>query len=195
MSSGDKNQLKLGQLIKAEVQLVKDYGIITQIKSKDESIKTGFILNDHKLGQKYKPGQTVHCRVMDIDQVKKIADLKEVKADTADEDTKTFKEGAKVKAIVELNKEGYLVLALKNARHKLGICKHTFFNQDDSTKGDFLIGEELETKVHAFNETAGLFELVHLPKPAKKAGLIAQLKEGVKFTGVIRSIKAQCLYV
>ena len=40
--------VKLGQEIDAQVQLVKDYGIITQIEG--ENVQTGFIINDHKGG-------------------------------------------------------------------------------------------------------------------------------------------------
>lgn len=44
--------LNLGQEIDANVQLVKDYGII--VKMEGENVQTGFIINDHKEGKKHK---------------------------------------------------------------------------------------------------------------------------------------------
>lgn len=52
--------LKVGEQVEAEVQLIKDYGLIVALKL-DSDVKTGFILNDHKLSQKYKPGQKLTC--------------------------------------------------------------------------------------------------------------------------------------
>lgn len=49
---------------------------------------------------------------MDIDTNKKIADLKEVGSKTKDS-AKELKAGQKMKAIVELNKDGWCVLAFK----------------------------------------------------------------------------------
>lgn len=139
--------IKIGQQIEAEVQLVKDYGIIAQLSGVESSVKTGFILNDHKLNTKYKPGQILTCRVLDIDAVKKIADLKEIDSSKAPK-SKEFKEGERSKAIVELNKEGYLVVALKGNRAALGICLNNNFNQDQETRETFEIGEEIEVKAN-----------------------------------------------
>ena len=57
---------------------MKDYGIIAKIKAEETStVQTGFIMNDQKAHSKYKQGQSLRCRVLDIDPVKKIADLSE----------------------------------------------------------------------------------------------------------------------
>ena len=150
--------------VKAEVQLVKDYGIIAQIKIEGASdFKTGFILNDHKLAQKYKPGQVISCRVLDIDATKKIVDLKEI--DKVTEASKEFKAGHKSKGIIELNKEGYLVVSLKSNRSVLGVCLNNNFNQD-AVKESFEIGEEIEVKANKKN--GHFFELVIVKKEAEK---------------------------
>lgn len=73
-------QLKIGQKVEAQIQLVKDYGIIAQIKSDDKAIiQTGFIVNDQRSSDSkaYKQGQLLKCRVLDIDPAKGIADLSE----------------------------------------------------------------------------------------------------------------------
>jgi len=76
--------LKIGQAVEAQVQLVKDYGVIVQIAGESEAggVQTGFIMNDQKSSHKYKQGQTLSCKVLDIDPVKKIADLSEKLAST-----------------------------------------------------------------------------------------------------------------
>ena len=113
---------------------MKDYGIIAQITSETSGIQTGFILNDHKLSSKYKPGQSLKCRVLDIDYSKKIADLKELSDKTSGEvvikasSKKAMKPEHKTKAIVELNKEGYLVVSVKSSRSTLGLCIHSNLN-------------------------------------------------------------------
>lgn len=74
----ESSGLKVGSEVDAEVQLVKDYGIIAKIKAEEESlVQTGFIMNDQKSKQKYKQGQALRCRVLDIDPIKNIADLSE----------------------------------------------------------------------------------------------------------------------
>jgi ribosomal protein S1 len=119
--------VKLGQEIDAQVQLVKDYGIITQIEG--ENVQTGFIINDHKGGQgKYKQGQALKCVILDVDPNKKIADLSEKTFKKSDKDIKV---GSSCKAIVELNKDSYLICSLKNNRKKFGICIMQNFNMDD----------------------------------------------------------------
>lgn len=119
--------VKLGQEIDAQVQLVKDYGIITQIEG--ENVQTGFIINDHKGGQgKYKQGQALKCVILDVDPLKKIADLSEKTFKKSDKDIIV---GSSCKAIVELNKDSYLICSLKNNRKKFGICIMQNFNMDD----------------------------------------------------------------
>jgi len=122
--------VKLGQEIDAQVQLVKDYGIITQIEG--ENVQTGFIINDHKGAHgKYKQGQAVKCVILDVDPVKKIADLSEKTFKKSD---KEIQVGSSCKAIVELNKDSYLICSLKNNRRKFGICIMQNLNQDDDVE-------------------------------------------------------------
>lgn len=66
-------QYKVGQTVIAEVQLVKDYGLIVNVDSQ----YTGLIVNEHKSGTKYKAGKKIDCVVLDIDAEKKIIDLSE----------------------------------------------------------------------------------------------------------------------
>jgi len=64
------------------------------------------------------------CRVLDIDPVKKIADLSEKlgNSKTLKSSNKEFKSGSETKAIVELNKDNYLITTLKNDRSKICLC-------------------------------------------------------------------------
>jgi ribosomal protein S1 len=122
--------LNLGQEIEASVQLVKDYGIIVQMEG--ENVQTGFIINDHKDGKsKYKQGQALKCTVLDVDPLKKIADLSEK---TFKKSEKEIKIGSSTKAIIELNKESYLICSLKNNRRKFGICILQNLNHDDTVE-------------------------------------------------------------
>lgn len=162
--------------------------------------KTGFILNDHKLSSKYKIGQKLVCRVLDIDTQKKIADLKELPKGTAAEEPnlKKIKVDSKQKVVIELNKDEYFVVSFKNQRHVLGLCLASNFNQDAEASG-LQIGDEIEVLVNQWNEQGRFFELIQVPKEEKKknsgGGEITELKEGVKFNGKITSIKAQAIYV
>lgn len=65
---------KIGQKVKVEVQLVKDYGLIVAV----DSTFTGFIVNDQTSSKKeYKAGQSIEAIVLDVDYDKKIIDLSE----------------------------------------------------------------------------------------------------------------------
>ena len=112
--------VKIGSEASAEVQLIKEYGLIAQL-SGDSEIKTGFILNDHKQGQKYKQGQTLACRILDVDPKKKIVDLKEVDKNMKVEG-KAVKKGQTCKGNIELNKEAYAIVSMKTNRSQLGLC-------------------------------------------------------------------------
>jgi hypothetical protein len=57
--------------------------------------------------------------VLDVDPVKKIADLSEK---TFKKSEKEVKVGSSCKAIVELNKDSYVICSMKNNRRKFGIC-------------------------------------------------------------------------
>jgi ribosomal protein S1 len=165
-----------------------------QILTEGHEVKTGFILNDHKLQSKYKTGMKLKCRVLDVDFDKKIADLKEISDKQTEEGSKTFKPDQKVKVIVEINKEGYLVVSLKSQRQTLGLCFYQNFNQD-AEKPEFEVGQEIEAIVRAQNEKNGFYELFLAPKEAEKTRTAGgstptiELKAGIKFSGQIRSIK------
>jgi ribosomal protein S1 len=192
--------LKIGDEVQCEVQLVKDYGIIAKMVGVEGNVQTGFILNDHKFGQKYKSGQSLTCRVLDIDISKKIADLKEVETSKS-HTQKDFKLDQTQKGIVELNKDGYIVVSLKSCRTTLGICLNNNFNQDQESLSAFEIGEQIEV-IAVKKSKGGFFELVKVDKDAeapKKSSQnstsLAELKEGIKLNGQIKSIKQQCIYV
>jgi ribosomal protein S1 len=158
-------------------------------------------LNDHKIGGKYKAGQKLTCRVLDVDSVKKIADLKELPKGTEDQgQIKTkFKADQKHKVVVELIKDDYLIVSFKNSRATLGICLAKNFNQDSDSQ-DIQIGDEVEAQVNKLNKEGGFYELIQVPKETKKkrgdgSGTLSELKPGIKVNGQIKSIKAQCIYV
>ena len=77
--------MRVGQKVKAQVQLVKDYGLILQLVAKDSTNNssnnmTGFIVNDQlaHLDKGYKVGQVLsECIVLDTDPEKHIVDLSE----------------------------------------------------------------------------------------------------------------------
>lgn len=103
--------------VKATVQLVKDYGLIAAIEGHPDF--TGFVVNEQKAsGKTYKISSVVECIVLDIDSNKKIADLSERLIESKTSKLKFENQ----KAIVELNKEQYLIVSLKKARQQIGVC-------------------------------------------------------------------------
>ena len=145
-------------------------------------MQTGFIINDHKGGQgKYKQGQALKCVILDVDPLKKIADLSEKTFKKSDKDIKV---GSTCKAIVELNKDSYLICSLKNNRMKFGICIVQNFNMDDHVD-QAQIGEEIEVKVLSYSHK--LYQLIPSPKIVEKkkspSNKSFELKEGIKFMG------------
>ena len=155
-------------------------------------------MNDQKKDKKYKQGQAIKCRVLDIDPVKNIADLSEKLIDVKSK-TASIEKGAKVKAIIELNKESYLIVSIKSNRSKIGFCMLTNFNSDQTSNPHvgLQIGEEIEVEVVTKN-SMGFYELVpavqaDAKKSAKRERV--ELTEGTKFNGMIKSIKNQCMYV
>ena len=78
-------------------------------------------------GKVYKDGETVvNCIVLDIDSEKKIVDLSERLYSAEESKQKKAKKGEEgnsyQKAVVELNKEQYLVVSLKSDRTSIGVC-------------------------------------------------------------------------
>lgn len=120
----------IGQTVKADVQLVKDYGVIVKISGNDE-LATGFIINAQTSSKKFKPGHSIKCRVLDVDPTKKMADLSEKLGDVKEGKKKEAKVGDEHKAIVELNKDSFVVMSLKSDRSKIGFCILHNFNKDD----------------------------------------------------------------
>ena len=197
-----KSGLQVGSEVEAEVQLVKDYGLIAKIKVEESSlVQTGFIMNDQKAKSKYKQGQALRCRVLDIDPTKNIADLSEKLIDIkAKGGAKELADGSKCKAVVELNKESYLIVSIKTNRARIGFCMLSNFNsdQDSNSHSHIQIGDEIEVEVVKKN-THGFYELVHVAAAAEgkksKTRESVELKEGIRFNGQIKSIKHQCLYI
>lgn len=116
---------------------------------------------------------------------------------------KELQVGAQCKAIVELNKETYLIVSIKSDRSKICLCIMSNFNKDDATNPSqtLQIGDEIDVKVVGKNEN-GLYELVPFANSSdikKKQSSSStdgiELKEGIKFNGQIKSIKNQCMYI
>lgn len=108
---------------------MKDYGLIAQLDDCEDGL-TGFIVNEQKasVDKTYKAGKTsLDCIVLDIDNEKRIVDLSE-RLFTVEEESKVSKKskdaiwGGYQKAVVELNKEKYLVVTLKSDRTRVAVC-------------------------------------------------------------------------
>ena len=115
---------------------------------------TGFIVNEQKLNTEktYKVGEVISdCVVLDIDFEKKIVDLSE-RLVSNEESKKAKKKDAKQegfqKAVVELNKEKYLVVSLKADRSRVGLCVlHNLSAESHSAYQSYGIGDEIDVKV------------------------------------------------
>ena len=112
---------------------------------------------------------------------------------------KELASGSKCKAVVELNKESYLILSIKSNRSKIGFCTFSNFNSDQASNphSHLQIGDELEVEVVKKN-SHGFYELIPAPstetkKTTKRENV--ELTEGIRFNGKIMSIKHQCLYI
>jgi len=167
--------------------LVKDYGVIVKISDNDE-LSTGFIINSQTISKKYKQGQKIKCRVLDIDPTKKMADLSEKLAE-GKSGKKEPKVGDECKVVVELNKDSFVVVSLKQNRSKIGFCILQSFNRDDLDFKAPEIGDELDARVVGFRE--GVMEVVEARKEKDKkvTRRSIELNEGTKFVGVVKSIK------
>ena len=147
------DSLMIGQKVQAKVQLVKDYGLILDIVGSSGSM-TGFIVNEQKLKQdkSYKVGEKISdLVVLDIDFEKKIVDLSErltVNEESKQAKKKDAQQGGFQKAVVELNKEQYLVVSLKADRSKIGVCVlHGLSAESHSIYQRYSIGDEIDVKV------------------------------------------------
>ena len=93
----------------------------------------------------------IKCIVIDVDPSKRIADLSE-KLVSVKSKSEKVKVGSTCKAIVELNKDSYLIASLKNNRKSIGICMMNNFNMDDLNLDNSNIGDEIEVQVVANSE-------------------------------------------
>ena len=200
------NTLKIAQKVQAKVQLVKDYGLILGIEGQEEM--TGFIVNEQlkKADKTKKVGDSVSCVVMDIDFDKKIVDLSERLATKDQEETKQAKSAKQTtlqKAVVELNKEQYLVVSLKADRSQIGVSiLHGHCQESQTAYSRYSVGDEIEVKVVGGSEGSFVLtqpKLVVSYSSNTGAGASATqantLEEGEKVTGTLKSIKGQCAFI
>lgn len=131
----------------------------------------------------------IKCIVIDVDPSKRIADLSE-KLVSVKSKSEKVKVGSTCKAIVELNKDSYLIASLKNNRKSIGICMMNNFNMDDLNLDNSNIGDEIEVQVVANSEQGlQLIPAVKAGESKKKSSIKFELKEGIRFAGLIKSIK------
>ena len=152
--------------------MVKDYGLISEIVGSE---MTGFIVNEQKrkADKVYKAGDTlVESVVLDIDFEKRIVDLSERLATPVDEEESKQSKKAKhgdhsfQKSVVELNKEKYLVVSLKNDRSQVGVCiLHGLSAESESVYSRYNIGDEIDVKVIA-GRKGGRFVLTQAKLPS-----------------------------
>ncbi len=125
----------------ATVQLVKEYGLILKV-SEDY---TGFIINEQqKSGKTFKEGASIEGTLLDIDCDRKMLDLSE----RVIKDAKAGKD--KSKAVVELTKDSYMIVSLKQNRQKFGVCLlqeslNRHFMQPEYEQ--YHVGDEIDIKV------------------------------------------------
>ena len=159
--------LAIGGKTRGKVQLVKDYGLILHLDNDSNDQLTGFIVNEQKIkaDKVYKAGESeLDCIVLDIDREKKIVDLSErlysVEESKASNTGAGKKKAAKQqtesgyqKAVVELNKEQYLVVTLRSDRSKLAVCLLQDLTAESyASYQKYRIGDEIEVKLVAQNQ-------------------------------------------
>lgn len=175
---------------------------------------TGFIVNQQKkkIDKLYKAGETiVDSIILDIDYEKKIVELSErlVGQEESKQANASKKAPGKTefqKAVVELNKEQYLVVTLKSDRTKVGVCiLHSLSADSTSLYQNYGIGDEIDVKVTSSKlnkDRDGLFVLT-CPRPQKTqvtisgsmSGINNTLEEGEKVVGTLRSIKGMSAFI
>ena len=126
----------------------------------------------------------MQCIVLDVDPSKRIADLSEklttVKTKTAKPQVNFIQ-----KAIVELNKDQYLIVSMKSSRKTLGICMTNNFNNDSLSPESLSIGDEIEVLVT--DNSSNLLQLIQsVKKEAKKSADSKRGAEAVELTEGIR---------
>ena len=126
----------------------------------------------------------MQCIVLDVDPSKRIADLSEklttVKTKSAKPQVNFIQ-----KAIVELNKDQYLIVSMKSSRKTLGICMANNFNNDSLSPESLSIGDEIEVLVT--DNSSNLLQLIQsVKKEAKKS---ADSKRGAEAVELIEGIR------
>lgn len=88
---------------------------------------------------------------MDIDFEKEIVDLSEKIAEKSSKKAKEqpIKKGSQQKAVVELNKEHYLIVSYKSNPNQFGLVMCQSFNSDESENPNekYSIGDEIDVQV------------------------------------------------
>lgn len=86
---------------------------------------------------------------MDIDLEKEIMDLSERLVEKHSSKSQPVKEGQTVKAIVELNKEDYLIVTFKQNRKQVGLLQLQPFNNDKRPQPNekYQIDDEIDVQV------------------------------------------------
>jgi predicted RNA-binding protein (virulence factor B family) len=99
--------------------------------------------------------------VLDIDAAKMIVDLSERLAESkaSKDSSKDLKKNHK--AIVELNKEQYLILTFKNARQQVGVCIPNDFTQVNKTElyAKYQVGSEVTVRFISSNKDGFILTL------------------------------------
>ena len=148
---------------------------------------------------KYKVGQSLTCRVLDVDKSKNIVDLKEVSSDEkAPKKSVELKVSAKkaVNATVELDKDDYMVLSVKNA---LGVCLGHGFNRD-TARSEEKVGESVTVHVTGYSESSKLYCFARVPENEDKGDKVSKkvsldLAPGIKFSGSVKSVKSHSIFI
>lgn len=141
-------KLQIGEKVEARVSLAKDYGNIVSVEKYPGL--TGFILSEHLTNKKeYKEGSKVSCIVLDLDFEKEILDLSERLGEKQAGHAVTIKVGHQYKAVVELNKEDYLLVSFKQSKTSIGLLMMQSLNNDQVPHPNekFQIGDEIDVNV------------------------------------------------
>lgn len=198
--------IKVGEKVQAQISLVKDYGNIVGVEKYPGL--TGFILTEHLVAKKeYKEGQKMSCVVLDIDFEKEILDLSEKLAEKSDAKTAgTVKVAHQYRAVVELNKEDYLLISFKQSKGQIGILQMQSFNGDDSSNPNdkLQVGDEVDVRVIGLNENSFILTTPVLASRSEKKVRpesttakmpAASLVQGQAVNGVIKSIKGFSAFI
>jgi hypothetical protein len=132
--------------------------------------------------------------VLDIDTAKMIVDLSERL--TESKSSKELSSGSH-KAIVELNKEQYLIVSFKKSRQRIGVCIPNDFTQVNKTElyAKYQVGSEIKVRVISSEEGSFVLALPANEEKSVRAPKNVSLDEGSLVSGPVRSIKGNCIFV